>query len=90
MRAVAGLRDVRFDDLRHWFANDGAGGAQPLPILDRRLGHSQPATTARHAHLAADPVRQAVEQVSGDIAAALAGKGGGTVVPLEARTARRR
>jgi integrase len=90
LRSVAGLEDVRLHDLRHSFASIGAGGGLSLPILGKLLGHSQPATTARYAHLAADPVRKAVEQVSGEMAAALAGKGGGTVVNLEERLARRR
>lgn len=91
LRAVTGLEDVRLHDLRHSFAGFGAGGGLSLPIFGRLLGHSQPATTARYAHLAADPVRQAVEQVSGDIAAALAGEGdGGTVVPIKAPINRRR
>jgi hypothetical protein len=52
------------------------------------LGHSQPATTARYAHLASDPVKAAAAAVAGKIAAAMAGlssdtgKGGATVVPL--------
>jgi Arm domain-containing DNA-binding protein len=43
-------------------------GANPL------LGHSQPSTTQRYAHLDADPMRRAVETIGSTIAAAMAGK----------------
>jgi hypothetical protein len=36
------------------------------------LGHSQPATTARYAHLADDPVKAASDVVGARIAAAMA------------------
>ena len=35
------------------------------------LGHSQPATTQRYAHLADAPLRHAADVVSGELAAAL-------------------
>ena len=44
-----------------------------LPIIGKLLGHSQPATTARYAHLAADPMRRAVETIGATIGAALVG-----------------
>jgi hypothetical protein len=56
------------------------------------LGHSQPATTARYAHLASDPVKAAAAAVVGKIAAAMAGgsgeagKGGATVLPMHSGT----
>jgi hypothetical protein len=52
------------------------------------LGHSQPATTARYAHLASDPVKAAAAAVASKIAAAMAGgsgkagKGSGAVLLL--------
>ena len=36
---------------------------QSLVIIGKLLGHSQPATTARYAHLADDPVKAASEAV---------------------------
>jgi hypothetical protein len=39
-----------------------------LPMTGKPLGHTQVATTARYAHLAADPVKAAAEQVSASIA----------------------
>ncbi len=47
----AGVMGVRLHDLRHTYASFGAGGGLGLPIIGRLLGHSQPATTARYAHL---------------------------------------
>jgi site-specific recombinase XerD len=44
---------------------------RPLPIIGKLLGHSQAATTARYAHLDADPLRRASEQIGGKLAAAL-------------------
>jgi site-specific recombinase XerD len=42
-------------------------------MIGKLLGHTQVATTARYAHLAADPVRSAVDHVSAAIAASVLG-----------------
>lgn len=42
-----------------------------LPIIGKMLGHSSPATTAKYAHLASDPVKAAAASVSGKIADAM-------------------
>jgi integrase len=55
IRALAGLNDVRIHDLRHSFASIGVGAGLSLPVIGKLLGHTQPVTTARYAHLAADP-----------------------------------
>lgn len=55
----AGLAGVRLHDLRHSFASVGAGGNLGLPIIGKLLGHRQPITTLRYAHLADDPLRRA-------------------------------
>ena len=73
IRAVAGLGDVRLHDLRHAFASVAAMGGLSLPIIGKMLGHSQPATTARYAHLASDPVKAAAASVASKIAAAMGG-----------------
>lgn len=79
VRARAGLGDLRLHDLRHSFASVAAAGGLSLPLIGAMLGHSQPATTARYAHLAADPVRAASGLVGEQIAAAMraAGNSGG-------------
>jgi integrase len=82
VRHDAGLDDVRLHDLRHSFAAIGAGVGLGLPVIGALLGHTETSTTARYAHLAADPVRAANEAIGRRIAAALAGNDGGTIVPL--------
>ena len=58
----AGLEGLRIHDLRHtaasWLANQGV----PLTLIGAALGHTQTSTTSRYAHLAVDPVRQALER----------------------------
>ena len=71
IRKAAGLDDVRIHDLRHSFASVGASSGQSLIIIGKMLGHSQPATTARYAHLADDPVKAASDAVGARIAAAM-------------------
>ena len=68
----ADLDGVRLHDLRHTFASIGAGASLGLPIVGKLLGHSQPATTARYAHLDADPLRRATDLIGAQLAAALA------------------
>ncbi len=73
IRERAGFDDVRLHDLRHTFGSFGAGAGLSLPLIGKMLGHSQPATTARYAHLANDPLRRAVELVGSEISTALTG-----------------
>jgi integrase len=84
IRRAAHLTDVRLHDLRHSFASVGVAGGLTLPILGALLGHTQAATTARYAHLAADPLRQAAELIGSRIAAAMQDPDGLTneVVPI--------
>ena len=65
VRARAGLKDVRLHDLRHTFASTAVAAGQGLPMIGKLLGHTQVQTTARYAHLAADPVKAAADSVSG-------------------------
>jgi integrase len=67
LRAAANLDDVRIHDLRHSFASAG----KSLPVIGKLLGHSQPATTARYAHLAADPIRAASNVIGDEISRAM-------------------
>ena len=55
-----------------------AGGLS-LPIIGALLWHSQPATTARYAHFAIDPLKQAANLTGGHIAAAM--QNGGNSAP---------
>ena len=54
---------ARIHDLRHTYASLLASAGMSLPIIGALLGHSQPATTARYAHLLDDPLRRATERV---------------------------
>lgn len=67
----AGLSAVRLHDLRHTYASFGAGSGLGLPIVGKLLGHSQPSTTARYAHLDNDPLRKAAERIGAELATAL-------------------
>jgi hypothetical protein len=79
---------VAGDPRAHAFASVAASSGMGLPIIGKMLGHTQPATTARYAHLASDPVKAAAAAVAGKIAAAMdgssrdAGKDSGAVLPL--------
>lgn len=67
----AGLEGVRIHDLRHTHASIGAGAGLGLPIIGRLLGHKHTETTARYAHLDADPLRRASDRIGSELAAAL-------------------
>jgi site-specific recombinase XerD len=68
---VSWLKDVRIHDLRHTFASTAIASGQGLPMIGKLLGHTQVQTTARYAHLAADPIKNAADQVASNIAASL-------------------
>ena len=57
IRETAALEGVRLHDLRHSYASI-------LASFRQLLSHTQPATTARYAHLFDEPLREATERVS--------------------------
>lgn len=59
---LAKLDSVRIHDLRHTFASYLVSGGESLPIVGGLLGHTQPQTTARYAHLADNPLRAAANK----------------------------
>lgn len=71
IRAAAALDDVRIHDLRHSFASVAVAGGASLPLIGALLGHSQPQTTQRYAHVAADPRLAAADAVASRIVAAM-------------------
>jgi integrase len=60
---AARITGLRIHDLRHSFASQLASSGASLPLIGSLLGHSNPVTTARYAHLFDDPQRAAVERV---------------------------
>jgi integrase len=83
--SIAGLPGLRLHDLRHTFASVAAGASLGLPVIGKLLGHTQSSTTARYAHLDADPLRRAANTIGATIAAAMDRKGGGDVVDTKGR-----
>jgi integrase len=67
----AALEGVRLHDLRHTHASFGAAAGLGLPIIGRLLGHTQPSTTQRYAHLDIDPLRRASENIGSRLATAM-------------------
>jgi integrase len=68
IRAKAKLDDVRIHDLRHSFASNAIALGISLSMVGKLLGHTQIQTTARYAHLASDPVKEAANLVAQNIA----------------------
>jgi len=63
---------VRLYDARHSYASVAVSEhGLSLPQIGKQLGHSQPATTARYAHLHTDVAQEHAAQIGGSIAAAL-------------------
>jgi len=69
--AAAKIGNVRLHDLRHSYASIAAAGGMSLPVIGALLGHSQPSTTARYAHLAASPLHEAADAIGARIVAAM-------------------
>lgn len=58
---AAGLWDYRIHDNRHTHASHLVSSGLSLTIVGRLLGHTNPMTTQRYAHLADSPLREAAE-----------------------------
>ncbi|AOG09236.1 tyrosine-type recombinase/integrase [Agrobacterium sp. RAC06] len=67
IRKRAGFPDLRIHDLRHSFASIAVASGMSLPMIGKLLGHSQPQTTARYAHLADDPMKHAASLIGSRI-----------------------
>lgn len=89
VREHAGLDDVRLHDLRHTHASFGVAGGLSLSIIGGLLGHTVPATTARYAHLSANPLQAASEMIGLRISEAMREPTRqDNVVPIPARNPR--
>ncbi len=64
LRTLAGLKDVRIHDLRHTFASVAVTNGMSLHMVGSLLGHKQPQTTYRYAHLADEKMKSATEEIS--------------------------
>lgn len=58
--ADAGLRPVRFHDLRHTFGTRMAAAGAPIRSIQEWMGHSDTRTTQRYADYAPDPTQGAM------------------------------
>ena len=65
LRRGLGLADVRIHDLRHTFASLLVNAGHSLYEVQKLLGHSDPRTTMRYAHLGQASLLAAAETVSG-------------------------
>jgi integrase len=61
---TAQISSCRIHDLRHSFASVLVSNGVGLPVIGSLLGHSQPSTTMRYAHLFDGPQRAAAEFVA--------------------------
>lgn len=62
------LENVRIHDLRHTHASHLVSSGLSLSIVGKLLGHTQASTTQRYAHLADEPLREAVELFGSKVA----------------------
>jgi site-specific recombinase XerD len=60
--AQAKIDDYRLHDNRHTHASHLVSSGLSLEIVGRLLGHTNPTTTRRYAHIADDPLRAATER----------------------------
>jgi site-specific recombinase XerD len=61
----AGLRRIRWHDLRHSYASILASGGMPLFLIRGLLGHSSVQMTERYAHVAASQTAAYMPLLSG-------------------------
>ena len=71
IKKIAKLEDARLHDLRHTFASMAVASGFSLPVIGALLGHSQPSTTARYAHLQNDMLQDAAGTVGNAIQKAM-------------------
>jgi integrase len=79
VRRAAGLTGIRIHDLRHSYASHLASAGIGLHTIGALLGHSNPKTTHRYAHLMDDPLREATERAG----AIIEGRPSAEIVPLK-------
>ena len=76
---AAKISNARMHDCRHTYASILVSSGSSLPLIGRLLGHTNPNTTSRYAHLFDDPLKAATERVG----VLVSGYPSGEVVPME-------
>jgi integrase len=79
---AARIANLRVHDLRHSYASFAINAGWSLPVIGALLGHTQPSTTQKYAHLVDDVLARATNTVG----AVVSGKKSGSVVPLRRRS----
>jgi integrase len=72
----AQIRGARLHDLRHTAASVAVARGGSLPIIGRLLGHRNPQTTQRYAHVDVDPALAIADEIGDAIGGALGIDGG--------------
>lgn len=67
VRVEAGCPDLRLHDLRHSFASVALSAGLSLAQIGELLGHRDPKTTARYAHLIDEAAQRAANQTAGEL-----------------------
>ena len=76
---AAQIDNLHIHDLRHSYASHLASSGVGLHVIGALLGHTQPQTTHRYAHLFDDPLRAATEKVG----AIISGQPVANVIPIK-------
>lgn len=71
VRRIADIGNCRVHDLRHSFASLAVDAGASLPMIGKLLGHTQPRTTARYAHLTDTTLQRLNEDIGGRISEAM-------------------
>jgi integrase len=81
---AAGISNLRIHDLRHSYASTVISAGWSLPVVGALLGHTQPNTTARYAHLVDDVLHKATNTAG----AILSGRKKAPVLPMRSGAGR--
>jgi integrase len=82
--AQAGIADYRLHDNRHTHASHLVSSGLSLEIVGRLLGHTNPTTTKRYAHIADSPLRAATERFGAKLDA-LHKRQEAEIIPIKSR-----